>query len=142
MEEEEMREEEITWEDVIKLFQRKPELVENYLGVKINRDTLVTDYKLTSARGVRTDMIFADTEGRDYIVKINYKQSPFFGLRDVSLWAKRYAEDKRVPIMDIIPGLIIDEESLNSYHNIKELDRFKIKYAAFKVSDILKEFES
>ena len=137
-----MKEEEIKWEDVIKLFQRKPELVESYLDVKINRDTLVIDYKLASARGVRTDMIFADTEGRDYIVKINYKQSPFFGIRDVSLWAKRYAEDKGVPIMDIIPALIVDEDSLNSYHNIKELNRFKIKYVTFKVSDILKELES
>ncbi len=137
-----MKEEEITWEDIIKLFQRKPELVEKYLDVKINRDTLVVDYKLASARNVRTDIIFADTEGKDYIVKINYKQSPFFGIRDVSLWAKRYAEDKGVPMMDVIPALIVDEESLNSYHNIKELDRFKIKYVAFKVSDILKEFES
>ena len=137
-----MKEEEIKWEDVIKLFQRKPELVESYLDIKINRDTLVIDYKLASARGVRTDMIFADTEGRDYIVKINYKQSPFFGIRDVSLWAKRYAEDKGVPIMDIIPALIVDEDSLNSYHNIKELNRFKIKYVTFKVSDILKELES
>lgn len=137
-----MKEEEIKWEDVIKLFQRKPELVENYLDVKINRDTLVIDYKLASARGVRTDMIFADTEGRDWIVKINYKQSPFFGIRDVSLWAKRYAEDKGVPIMDIVPALIVDEDSLNSYHNIKELNRFKIKYVTFKVSDILKELES
>jgi len=137
-----MKEEELKWEDVIKLFQDKPELVEKYLDVKINRDTYVIDYKIKSARGVRSDMIFEDMEGKEYIVKINYKQSPMFGLRDVSLWNKRYAEDKGLHMNDIIPGLICDEESVNSYHNVKELDRFKIKYATYKVSDILKEFDS
>jgi len=137
-----MKEEDLTWESVIKLFQNKPELVEKYLDIKINRDTLVIDYKLASARNVRTDMIFSDTEGKDYILKINYKQSPFFGVRDVSLWAKRYGEDKGVSYHDIIPILIVDEEAVTSYHNIKELDSFKLKYVTFKVSDILKEFES
>ncbi|MFH2013242.1 MAG: hypothetical protein ABIJ37_11200 [Pseudomonadota bacterium] len=137
-----MIEEEITGEDVIKLFQSKPELVEKYLGVKINRDTLVVDYRLANLRNVRTDMIFADTEGKDYIIKINYKQNPSFGLRDVALWAKGYAEYKRVSEWDIIPALILDEDSLNSCRSIKELDRYKVKYAVYKVSDILKELES
>ena len=65
-----------------------------------------------------------------------------FGLRDVSLWNKRYAEDKGLHMLDIIPALICDEDCVNSYHNIKELDRFKITYVTYKVSDILKEFDT
>ena len=136
-----MKEEELTWEAVIKLFQSKPELVEKYTGVKINRDTIITDYKIKAARNVRTDIVFADTEGQDYIVKVNYKQSPFFGLRDVSLWNKRYAEDKEVNMRAIEPILITDEESVEEFYNKKELERFKIKYVTYKVSDILKEFD-
>ncbi|MFH1624146.1 MAG: hypothetical protein ABID54_03200 [Pseudomonadota bacterium] len=137
-----MTEEEIKWEEIIKLFQRKPELVERYTGIKINRDTLVTDYRIKSARNVRSDMIFFDTEGKEYMVKVDYKQSPYFGLRDVSLWAKRYAEDKGVAMRDVIPVLISDEETVKSYQNIKELDRFRIQYVTYNISDILKEFES
>ena len=137
-----MKEEDLTWEDVIKLFQDKPELVERYLDLNIKRDTLVIDYKIKAARNVRTDMIFQDTEGKDYIVKINYKQSPMFGLRDVSLWNKRYAEDKGVHMTDIIPALICDEDCVEAYHNVKELNRFGIKYVTYRVSDILKEFDS
>jgi len=136
-----MKEEELTWEDVIKLFQTKPELVEKYLDLKINRDTLVADYKIKAARNVRTDIIFEDTDGNSYIVKINYQQSPMFGLRDVSLWNKRYAEDKGVLMKEITPALICDEDCVNAYHNIKELNRWKIKYVTYKVSDILKEFD-
>jgi len=134
-----MNEEEVTWEDVIKLFQNKPELVEKYADVKIDRDTLIVDYKIKAARNVRSDMVFSDTEGKRYIVKINYEQSPFFGLRDVSLWNKRYAEDMDVYMKEITPILITDEESVNSYHNVKELDRYKIKYVTYKLSDILEE---
>ena len=137
-----MSQEENKWEDVIKLFQRKPELVEKYTNVKINRDTLVTDYKIKSARNVRTDIIFSDMDGKDYIVKVNYKQSPFFGIRDVSLWNKRYAEDKGVHMDEIIPILLVDEESVNAYHNLKELDRFKIRYVTYKNADIEKELQS
>ena len=137
-----MKEEEITGKDVLKLFQRKPELIEKYLGVKINRDTLAVDFILANLRNVRTDIIFADTEGRDYIIMIHYKQNPSFGLRDVFLWAKGYAQYKRLPVTDIIPALITDEDSINSYRSIKELDRYKIKYVTYKVSDILKELES
>jgi hypothetical protein len=134
-----MKEEEITWEAVIKLFQSKPELVEKYTDIKINRDTFITDYRIKAARNVRTDIVFTDTEGQEYIAKVNYKQSPFFGLRDVSLWNKRYAEDKGVKMRSIEPILITDEESIETFYNTKELDRFKIKYVTYKVSDIAKE---
>lgn len=137
-----MKEEEITWEAVIKLFQSKPELVEKYTGIKINRDTIIADHRIKCARNVRTDIVFADTEGQEYIVKVNYKQSPFFGLRDVSLWNKRYAEDKGVKMRTIEPILITDEESVETFYNKKELERFKIKYVTYKVSDIAKELES
>jgi DNA/RNA endonuclease YhcR with UshA esterase domain len=119
-----MKEEEITWEAVIKLFQSKPELVEKYTDIKINRDTFITDYRIKAARNVRTDIVFTDTEGQ---------------VRDVSLWNKRYAEDKGVKMRSIEPILITDEESIETFYNTKELDRFKIKYVTYKVSDIAKE---
>ena len=136
-----MAEELTTWERVIKLFQNKPELVEEYLDLKIDRDTLVVDYKIKSARNVRSDMIFRDPDGKRYMVKINFEQSPLFGLRDVSLWAKRYAEDEGVYMTEIIPALICDEDCVNEYHNIKELNGWKIKYATYKKDEILKMLE-
>ena len=137
-----MKAEELTWEAVIKLFQDKPELVEKYTGLKINRETLVNDYQIKAAKNVRTDMVFADTDGKEYIVKINYQQDPLFGLRDVNLWNKRYAEDKAINMFDITPILICDKNCIEEYHNKKELDRFGVKYVTYEISDILKEFDS
>ena len=137
-----MKEEELTWEDIIKLFQDKPELVEKYTGLKINKDTLIIDYKIKAARNVRTDMVFADTDGKEYIVKINYKQSPYFGLRDVSLWNKRYAEDKAMNMFDITPILICEQDCVDAFHSKKELDLFGVKYYTYEVADILKEIDS
>lgn len=135
--------EKITGNDVRDILMKKPEILERLIGITMDRDTLKNEHWIDVHPGrQKLDFYFQDTEGKHYVVKVAFKEKPLNALRHPNIWQKRWAEINKLDIEQVVPILIIDEETVNADpKSKKDFDGFRhIKIIQYKIADIAKEF--
>jgi len=121
---------------------KKPEILERLIGITMDRDTLKNEHWIDVHPGrQKLDFCFQDTEGKHYVVKIALKERPLNAVRHPNIWQKRWAEINNLDIEQVVPILIIDEETVNTNpRNKKDLDDFShVTTIQYKIADMAKE---
>jgi hypothetical protein len=134
--------ESITGDHVRDIMTKKPEIMERLIGITMDRGTLKSEHWIDVHPGrQKLDFCFQDTEGKHYVVKIALKEKPLNAVRHPNIWQKRWAEINKLDIEQVVPVLIIDEETVNtSPRNKKDLDAFShVITIQYKIADIAKE---
>jgi hypothetical protein len=134
--------EKVTGNDVRDIMMKKPEILERLVGITMDRDTLKNEHWIDVHPGrQKLDFCFQDTEGKHYVVKIAFKERPLSAVRHPNIWQKRWAEINNLDMEQVVPILIIDEETVNTNpRNKKDLDTFgHIRTIQYKIADIVKE---
>ena len=134
--------EKVTGNDVRDIMLKKPEILERLIGITMDRDTLKNEHWIDVHPGrQKLDFCFQDTEGKHYVVKIALKERPLNAVRHPNIWQKRWAEINNLDIEQVVPILIIDEETVNTNpRNKKDLDDFSpVTTIQYKIADMAKE---
>ena len=130
--------------DLRDLMTKRPEILEQLMGISIDRDTFKNEFWIEVHPGrQKIDFCFQDTEGKHYVVKFAYKEKPLSAVRHPNIWQKRLAEINNMDEDDIVGVLIIDEETVNtSPRNIKDIEAFPhIRAIMYKIADMAKELD-
>ena len=134
--------EKVTGNDVRDIMLKKPEILERLIGITMDRDTLKNEHWIDVHPGrQKLDFCFQDTEGKHYVVKIALKERPLNAVRHPNIWQKRWAEINNLDIEQVVPILIIDEETVNADpRSKKDLGDFShVMTIQYKIADMAKE---
>ena len=134
--------ESVTGDNVRDIMMKKPEILERLIGITMDRGTLKSEHWIDVHPGrQKLDFCFQDTEGKHYVVKLAFKERPLNAVRHPNIWQKRWAEINKLDIEQVVPVLIIDEETVNTGpRNKKDLDAFShVITIQYKIADIAKE---
>lgn len=129
-------------DDVRGIMSKKPEIMERLIGITIDRDTLKAEHWIDVHPGrQKIDFVFQDTEGKHYVIKVAKGERFLNAVRMPNIWQRRWAEIHNIDIEQVVPVLLVDEETVGSSpRNQQDLDAFShITTIQYKAADIEKE---
>ncbi|MFH2013223.1 MAG: hypothetical protein ABIJ37_11100 [Pseudomonadota bacterium] len=135
-------------DDVRGLFLKKPEILGKIMGITINKDTVKFEHWIATNPGrARIDFVFEDTAGKHYTVKVAYKEKLLNAIRHPNVWQWRWAEMNKLPIDNVVPVLVIEEDAVvnadpRSKEMLKSFDDTTLVVYQYKIEDIAKEIEA